>query len=146
MRQKSAGQRRCTPGAAAQRSCHRLITPRPLALRQLENHFRKLGDVGWERNLPASSLSIRSLPMKQGKTWRGTRLDLTACSRAVVVSAHFLSFSTKSGVGVLGWTAPDGIDCARMRSLQISNKGDRPWNRLAGLAWTRRKIFSSFTG
>ena len=44
------------------------------------------------------------------------------------------------------WTAPDGIDCARMRSLQISNKGDRPWNRLAELAWTRRNIFSSFMG
>jgi hypothetical protein len=38
---------------------------------------------------------------------------------------------------VLGWTAPDGIDCARMRSLQISNKGDRPWNRLAELVWIR---------
>jgi hypothetical protein len=36
----------------------------------------------------------------------------------------------------LWWTAPDGIDCARMRSLQVSNKGDRPWNRLAELAWT----------
>jgi len=48
--------------------------------------------------------------------------------------------------GVMGWTAPDGIDCARMRSLQISNKGDRPWNRLAELAWTRRNIFSSFMG
>ena len=24
---------------------------------------------------------------------------------------------------MLGWTAPDGIDCARMRSLQISNRG-----------------------
>ncbi len=47
---------------------------------------------------------------------------------------------------VMGWTAPDGIDCARMRSLQISNKGDRPWNRLAELAWTRRNIFSSFMG
>jgi hypothetical protein len=41
------------------------------------------------------------------------------------------------------WTAPDGIDCARMRSLQISDNGDRPWNRLAELAWTRRSIFSS---
>src|SRR5271157_1996935 len=40
------------------------------------------------------------------------------------------------------WTAPDGIDCARMRSLQISDNGDRPWNRLAELAWTRRSIFS----
>ena len=47
---------------------------------------------------------------------------------------------------VLGWTAPDGIDCARMRSLQISNKGDRPWNRLAELAWIHRNIFSSFMG
>ena len=41
------------------------------------------------------------------------------------------------------WTAPDGIDCARMRSLQISDNGDRPWNRLVELAWTRRSIFSS---
>ena len=41
------------------------------------------------------------------------------------------------------WTAPDGIDCARMRSLQISDNGDRPWNRLAELAWTRRSIFYS---
>ena len=48
--------------------------------------------------------------------------------------------------GVLGWTAPDGIDCARMGSLQISNKGDRPWNRLAELAWIHRNIFSSFMG
>jgi hypothetical protein len=30
--------------------------------------------------------------------------------------------------------------CAKMKSLQISNKGDRPWNRLAELAWTRRNI------
>ena len=44
---------------------------------------------------------------------------------------------------VMVWTAPDGIDCARMRSLQISDNGDRPWNRLAELAWTRRSIFSS---
>ena len=49
-------------------------------------------------------------------------------------------------VWVMGWTAPDGIDCARMRSLQISNKGDRPWNRLAELAWTRRNIFSKLHG
>ena len=49
-------------------------------------------------------------------------------------------------ISLLVWTAPDGIDCARMRSLQISDKGDRPWNRLAELGWTRRNIFSSFTG
>ena len=39
------------------------------------------------------------------------------------------------------WTAPDGIDCARMRSLQISDNRDRPWNRLAELAWTRGSSF-----
>ena len=27
---------------------------------------------------------------------------------------------------VLVWTAPDGINCARMRSLVISDKGGRP--------------------
>jgi hypothetical protein len=36
---------------------------------------------------------------------------------------------------VLVWTAPDGIDSARMRSPLISDKGGRPWNRLAGLGW-----------
>jgi hypothetical protein len=42
---------------------------------------------------------------------------------------------------------PGGIECARMRSLQlISDKGDRPWIRLAELGWTRRNTFFSFTG
>src|SRR3954451_17912124 len=44
------------------------------------------------------------------------------------------------------WTAPDGIECARMRSLQISDKGNRPWNRLAELGWTRRSTFSASRG
>ena len=64
---------------------------------------------------------------------------LMALSILVVSQFEFLQW-------VMGWTAPDGIDCARMRSLQISNKGDRPWNRLAELAWIRRNIFSSFMG
>src|ERR1700674_2400711 len=48
----------------------------------------------------------------------------------------------------MGWTAPDGIDCARMRSLQISDNGDRPWNRLAELAWTLRsgRQFAAWIG
>jgi hypothetical protein len=46
---------------------------------------------------------------------------------------------------LLVWTAPDGIERARMRSLQISDKGDRPWTRLAELGWIRRSTFSSFT-
>src|ERR1700722_11458351 len=49
-------------------------------------------------------------------------------------------------IGLLGWTAPDGIACARMRSLQISLKGDRRWNRLAELGWIRRNASSNFTG
>jgi hypothetical protein len=47
---------------------------------------------------------------------------------------------------LLVWTAPGGIGCARMRSVLISDKGDRPWTRLAELGWTRRSMFSSFTG
>src|SRR4051794_40383450 len=47
---------------------------------------------------------------------------------------------------LLVWTAPDGIECARLRSLLISDKGDRPWSRLAELGWIRRSTFSSCTG
>jgi len=47
---------------------------------------------------------------------------------------------------LLVWTAPGGIGCARVRSVLISNKGDRPWTRLPELEWTRRSMFSSFTG
>jgi hypothetical protein len=49
-------------------------------------------------------------------------------------------------VVVLGWTAPDGIQRARLRSLLISDKGDRPWAKLAELGWIRRSTFSNFTG
>ncbi len=41
----------------------------------------------------------------------------------------------------MGWTAPDGIDGARMGSLQMSNEGDRPWNRLTELAPDVEKHF-----
>ena len=43
-------------------------------------------------------------------------------------------------------TAPGGIECARVRSLLISDKGDRPRNRLAELGWIRRSTFFSFMG
>src|ERR1700726_1679175 len=49
-------------------------------------------------------------------------------------------------IGLLGWTAPDGIACAKMRSLQISLKGGRRWNRLAELGWIPRNASSNFTG
>jgi len=61
--------------------------------------------------------------------------------------------ATEVGVNVhvlnrmlLVWTAPGGIGCARMRSVLISNKGDRPWTRLAELEWIRRSMFFSCTG
>ena len=47
---------------------------------------------------------------------------------------------------LLVWTAPGGIGCARMRSVLISDKGDRPWTRLAELGWIRRSMFFSCTG
>jgi hypothetical protein len=47
---------------------------------------------------------------------------------------------------LLVWTAPDGIERARLRSLLISDKGNRPWNRLVELGWTRRSTLFSFTG
>ncbi len=47
---------------------------------------------------------------------------------------------------LLVWTAPGGIGCARMRSVLISDKGDRPWTRLAELEWIRRSMFFSCTG
>ena len=46
---------------------------------------------------------------------------------------------------LLVWTVPDGIECARMRLLLTSDKGDRPWSRLAELGWIRRNTFFSFT-
>jgi len=56
-----------------------------------------------------------------------------------------LARKLKSGDWCWCGRPPYGIDCARMRSVKISDKGDRPWNRLAELEWIRRSIFSSFT-
>jgi len=40
---------------------------------------------------------------------------------------------------LLVWTAPGGIGCARVRSVLISDKGDRPWTRLGRvLNWVFR--------
>ena len=56
------------------------------------------------------------------------------------------AFGPAGPIYLLMWTAPDGIERARLRSLQISDKGNRPWNRLAELGWIRRSTFSSFMG
>jgi transposase len=41
---------------------------------------------------------------------------------------------------LLGWTAPLRHRCARMRSLLISNIGDRPWTRLFASGWIRQNM------
>jgi hypothetical protein len=46
---------------------------------------------------------------------------------------------------IVGVDGPRRHQRARMRSLPISEKGSRPWNRLAELAWIRRSTFSRFT-
>ena len=94
----------------------------------MESHLFWFNDEQWAKIAP-------HLPRNQpGPCRNDDRLILSGIMQVLKVGCRW----------VLGWTAPDGIDCARMRSLQISNKGDRPWNRLAELAWTRRNIFSSF--
>lgn len=47
---------------------------------------------------------------------------------------------------MLGWTAPARHRCARMRSLQISSKGDCPWIKLFELASTCQSTSSTLHG
>ncbi len=44
---------------------------------------------------------------------------------------------------LLAWIAPDSIGCAKMRSVLISDKGNRPRTILAELKLTRRSMFSA---
>src|SRR3954447_4175708 len=60
------------------------------------------------------------------------------------LASIFEAFGAAGPIHLLVWTAPDGIKRARMRSFQISDKGNRPWNRLAELGWIRRNTFFSF--
>jgi hypothetical protein len=79
--------------------------------------------------------------------------EVAIAGSAETVAERFVAPRTEFGFGgfqlvtgfLLVWTAPDGIKRARMRSLKISDKGGRPWNRLAELAWIRRNTFWSFT-
>jgi len=98
-------------------------------------------DQDWEDSSHAAAASALSITINS-LSWR-LRPDAERFAAPVRIGdrARFLNRPA-----MMVWTAPDGIDCARMRSLQISNKGDRPWNRLAELVWIRRNIFSSFMG
>jgi hypothetical protein len=82
---------------------------------------------------------------------RGQQVALTPCATrntrfAVAQGVQRVDPTLATNRNLLVWTAPDGIERARMRSLQTSDKGNRPWNKLAELGWTRRSTFSSFTG
>ena len=95
---------------------------------------------------PASSANpfrslYQALTMDQMAEFRRTRRVKEEIGSFASISA---AFGSADPIYLLVWTAPDGIKRARMRSLEISDKGDRPWNRLSELVWTRRNTFSSF--
>src|SRR3954452_9555901 len=85
----------------------------------------------------------QTLTLDQVAEFRRTRRVKEGTGSSASVSA---AFGPVGPIHLLEWTAPDGSEWARMRSVLISDKGDRPWNRLAELGWTRRSTFSSFTG
>jgi hypothetical protein len=66
---------------------------------------------------------VTSMTAPIASGWSGCRVGLAPTGKRRLSTAH-----------------------ARMRSLQISDKGDRPWNRLAELGWTRRNVSSNFMG
>jgi hypothetical protein len=103
-----------------------------------------------KRDVPTQTSPIKLDEATPGR--RQDRMARTISARRLHRDEHgaprrecrFLLQQARHMRAMMVWTAPDGIDCARMRSLQISDNGDRPWNRLAELAWTRRSISSSF--
>jgi hypothetical protein len=106
--------------------------------------------------LPETPLPLfETVAVKVGKT-PYVRFDLndytiphTHVMRTLTVFAepHEVRIFDGTVASLLVWTAPGGIERARMRSLLlISDKGDRPWNRLSASEWIRRNTFSSFTG
>jgi hypothetical protein len=89
---------------------------------------------------------VRAALVEQG--WHPGRA-LTVISDGEAALPNLLRAAT-GGLCAIFWIV--GVDgprrhrCARMRSLLISDKGDRPWTKLAELGWIRRSTFSSFMG
>ena len=78
---------------------------------------------------------------------RWQRRDLSARRYVLHLGGRRIPAGAHGAAGrVLVWTASDGIERARMRSLLISDKGDRPWTKLAELEWIRRSTFSNYMG
>ena len=71
-----------------------------------------------------------------------TRYDKTA--RNFLAAVHLAA----SVIWLNCWCGrpPAASMCQNEVGLVISDKGDRPWRRLAELEWIRRSTFSSFTG
>ena len=71
-------------------------------------------------------------------------LKLRAVARLASGQVEVERTAVEIGLEVMVWTAPNGIDCARLRPLQLSDQGDRPWTRLAELVWIHQSTFFSF--
>jgi predicted transposase YbfD/YdcC len=91
---------------------------------------------------------VESTRETKGKIERETRYYITS----LVMLAHLLGPAIRSHWAVENslhcWCGrpPAASMCQNEVVLVISDKGDRPWTRLAELEWIRRSTFSNFTG
>ncbi len=114
-------------------------TQRDRHLQQIAEH----GRMAWQKASGYTKRARAETSMARFKQVIGDGLRSHTDERRatkVEVAVHILNRM------LLVWTAPGGIGCARVRSVLISNKGDRPWTRLAELEWIRRSMFFSCTG
>jgi predicted transposase YbfD/YdcC len=110
-------------------------------------------DIAWLRErhdwpgLNAVAM-VESTRETDGVIKKETRLYITS----LVMAAHLLGPVIRSHWAIENslhcWCGrpPAASMCQNEVVLVISDKGDRPWTRLAELEWIRRSTFSSFTG
>jgi len=106
-------------------------------------HIAEHGRMAWQNASGYTKRARVEATMNRWKQVIGDELRAHTDERRateVAVAVHALNRM------LLVWTAPGGIGCARVRSVLISDKGDRPWTRLAELEWIRRSMFFSCTG
>ncbi len=145
--------------AAAVAACHPkaaiIVPPRSMAVpselaetgpTQRDRHLHSIAEHGraaWQKASGYTKRYRAEAAISRFKQMIGDGLGSRTDERRateVDVAVHALNRM------LLVWTAPGGIGCARMRSVLISNKGDRPWTRLAELEWIRRSMSFSCTG
>jgi len=91
-------------------------------------HIAKHGRMAWQKTSGYTKRARAETSIARFKQVIGDGLRSHTDERQateVEVAVHVLNRM------LLVWTAPDGIGCARVRSVLISDKGDRPWTRLA---------------